>query len=383
MTEHTANSMHTDLTHWGSTAQDRPRSRESAVLIRLGVVLAALIVAVILADAAAAGSIRLLEQAGAAKDTVTLADVAELEGDEARALGNVVVLKLKKHQDRADITLAKVREVLAGAEVNWARMTLKGYTHCRVTRTASDPEVAVDQAPEPRANPREPIDAGDPEQLRALIRRQLAALTGVPEEELEISYLERDLAKLRQTRLVGRFEVEPLNPRMLGRTTLRVRRFEGLDVTESLTLTARISRRTMALVADQPVRRGRTVPAEAISLREVLIDDDRDTPLTDRALVAGQTAATDLDEGDVIYPHHLRAATLVKRGEPVKVATIAGGLVIRASAVALEDGGDGDVIEARNQGSREKLTVRVTGLREAVVIEKNSEKPGEQERVQQ
>ncbi|NBC10194.1 MAG: flagellar basal body P-ring formation protein FlgA [Planctomycetes bacterium] len=369
MNQDTLNHTPADLTRWGSTAHDRRRFGEGVKLVRLLLILVGLFAAVLLAEAAAASSIRLHEQAGATDDRVTLQQVAELEGETAKQLGDVVVLTLRPNQDTAELTLAQVREALAGAEINWARLTLRGFTTCRITRTPSEKPVTVEKEPAAAVNPSRPINADDPTKLEELIRRHLAGLLGVAAEDLVLDYRPRDLEKLRQTAVVGRFEIEPLNRAILGRTTLRIRRHEGVDVTESLLVSVQVSRRVMGLVAKQELRKGQSVPADAVALREVVVDDDRALPLTERALVAGQTAAVTLEEGEVVYPRHLRAAVLIKRGEVIKVATIAGGLVVRASAVALEDGGDGDVIAARNQNSRQRLAVRVTGPREATLIE--------------
>jgi len=382
MNPDTLNQTHADLTRWGSTAHERGRFGEGAGLVRLVLILAGLFAAVLVAEAAAAASIRLHEQAGATDDQVTLAQVAELEGQTARQLADVVVLRLRPNQDTAELTLAQVREALTGAEVNWARLTLGGFTTCRITRTPSEKPVAVQKEPEAAVNPSRPIDAEDPTKLEELIRRHLAGLLGVAAADLAIDYRPRDLEKLRQTAVVGRFEIEPLNRAILGRTTLRIRRHEGVDVTESLLVSVRVSRRVMGLVTTRELRRGQPVPADAVALREVTVDDDRAMPLTERAMVAGQTAAVTLDPGEVVYPRHLRAAVLIKRGEVIKVATIAGGLVVRASAVALEDGGDGDVIAARNQNSRNRLTVRVTGPREATLIESDSQTQEDKELAQ-
>jgi len=382
MNQDTLNQTNADLTRWGSTAHQRRGFGEGAGLVRLLLILVGLFAAVLLADAAAASSIRLHEQAGTTDDQITLAQVAELKGESAKQLGDVVVLRLRPKQDTADLTLAQVREALAGAQVNWARLTLRGFTTCRITRMPGEQPVTVEKEPAAAVNPSRPINAEDPTKLEELIRRHLAGLLGVASADLVVDYRARDLEKLRQTAVVGRFEIEPLNRAILGRTTLRIRRHEGVDVTESMLLSVKVGRRVMGLVTTRELRKGQSVPAGAVALREVVVDDDRALPLTERALVAGQTAAVTLEEGEVVYPRHLRAAVLVKRGEVIKVATIAGGLVVRASAVALEDGGDGDVIAARNQNSRKRLAVRVTGPREATLIESDPDTQEEKELAQ-
>jgi len=358
-----------DLTHWGSTTRTRSTRREGgAVLARLGLLLFGLLVAIIFAHAAAADAVRLLDAAGATGDRVTLGQVAELEGDDAKALASLVIYELGKTQDRGTVTLEHVRRVLDAADVNWARVTLKGFESCAITRIPAQKTVAEAQDKEAAANPTKPVAIDHPTGLADLIAAQLAAMADLEVDALHVEYAERDLETLAGASVAGRLEIEPTNRRVLGRTTIRVRRYEGVDLTQTLTFSAHVSRRVLALVATEPVRRGQAIDPNQVELREALIDDGHTEPITDRALVAGQTAALRIHAGEVISPRHLRPVLLVKRGQVVKVRSMAGALVVRISAVALEDGGRDEVIRVRNQSSREELSVRVTGAREAVAL---------------
>jgi len=358
-----------DLTRWGSTRRPRGgRSDGGAALARLGLLLVGLLGAIVFANVAAADQVRLLDAAGATGDRVTLAQVAELEGDAAVALGDLVVYELARTQDHGTVTLKRVRQVLDHAEVNWARLSLKGFAACAITRVPAEKPVIEAPVKPIAANPVAPVTTEQPTVLAEVITAHLAGMLGVDVDELHVEFAERDRAALAAASLDGRLEIEPTNRRVLGRSTLRVRRYEGVELTQTMVFTAHVSRRALALVATEPVRRGEPIVEAEVELREALIDDDRVEPITDRSLVAGQTAARSLDAGQVITPQHLQPVLLVKRGQVVKVRSLAGALVVRVNALALEDGGRGDVVRVRNQTSREEFIVRVTGSREAMAV---------------
>ncbi len=373
----------TDLTRWGSRDHGgKPRS-DGAALVRLLLILVGLFIAIIVADVARAGSIRLHDEAGATARQVTLGQVAELKGEDAEVLADVVVYTLAEGREHAMLTLQELRSALDAAEVNWARLSLKGFTTCKVTLIPNEKPVIVDTEPVVASNPEVSLDAEQPKGLQQIILQHFAAMLEIGADELQVEFTERDQARLRQASVIGRLEIEPLSRQLLGRTTIRVRRHEGVEVTETMTFSARISRRSMGLVLTEPVRRGQLIAAESLELREVLIDSERVDPMTERALIDGQVAAADLKAGDVLEPRHLRPMVLIKRGESIKVRSLAGGLVVRVSATALEAGGRDDVITVRNQTSRETLSVRVIGPREAVVVGEGESDPASVELARQ
>ncbi len=357
-----------DLTRWGSTCHAGRERSEGASVARLLMLMVGLLGVILVTQIAAADSIRLHEQAGATSLEVTLAQVAELEGPTAREHSDLVVYRLQAGQETGVVTLEELRAVLSAADVNWARTSLKGYKSCRLTLIPKQTPVIVDADPVVASNPEAALDSEQPIRLEQIIVRHLAAMLGVSEDSLSVVFAERDLPRLHAASLAGRLEIEPLNPQVLGRCTIRVRRHEGVEVTETLTFSAVVSKRMMGLVVTQPVRKGDPIEGGVLELREVLVNDNRSEPLTDRAMVSGQAAAFDLAAGEVLSPRHLRPVVLIKRGESIKVRSTAGGMVVRINATALEAGGRDDIITVRNQTSRQALSVQVIGPREAVVV---------------
>ncbi|MCA9261977.1 MAG: flagella basal body P-ring formation protein FlgA, partial [Planctomycetales bacterium] len=67
--------------------------------------------------------------------------------------------------------------------------------------------------------------------------------------------------------------------------------------------------------------------------------------------------------GAVVLTNQLRSPIVVRRGETVTVTARAAGIVVKTLAVARQDGGVGDLVQADTLDGdrRERLTARVTG----------------------
>ncbi|MEL7088154.1 MAG: hypothetical protein AAGL98_06875 [Planctomycetota bacterium] len=191
-----------------------------------------------------ADSIRLLQQAGVpanagGRDTaVTLADVAELEGEYAESLGDLVVGELDGNGLERSVQLATVRRVLTEARVNWADLSLRGRSVCVVSplRAASETvdvdndravttseALAIDQA-------NAGLTVGD------LIIEELVRFNDATPESLEIKFRGQnqntpgprkensggDVAWLNRSAAVGRYEIDVLSRSGLGVVPIKV-----------------------------------------------------------------------------------------------------------------------------------------------------------------
>jgi len=85
-----------------------------------------------------ADSVRLHDQAGSAGPTITLAQVAEIQGDAAQGLGSLVVGAFGENAPTLHITLASVRDALTRQQVNWGTLSLMGFNECVVHRILPD-----------------------------------------------------------------------------------------------------------------------------------------------------------------------------------------------------------------------------------------------------
>ncbi len=70
--------------------------------------------------------------------TITLTDVAELDGEYAETLGELVVGRFADGQDELTVQLATVRRVLTESQANWSDLSLRGRSRMRGDASAGD-----------------------------------------------------------------------------------------------------------------------------------------------------------------------------------------------------------------------------------------------------
>lgn len=330
------------------------------------------------ASAAHADSIRLLDQAGVpvnaggTKANVTLADVAELEGEYAESLGDLIVGQLDPRSTGLSVQLATVRRVLTEARVNWADLSLRGRSMCVVSPLggeAQDVEVdndravttleklAIDQA-------NAGLTVGD------LIIEELVRFNQADRESLEIKFRggeASDVAWLNRSAAVGRYEVDVLSRSGLGVVPLKVWRYDPAGTIETVALSAEVSRRVEAVVVLRQMRRGEAFTPENVGVRSVLLTADHGQTLDRVDLILGQSTVGALREGAVVRVGDVAPDVLVRRGQLVTVSCVSGSLVVRTVATATKDGVRGDMIALRNPETREVFYATVTGKQTASI----------------
>ncbi|MFA9479000.1 flagellar basal body P-ring formation chaperone FlgA [Phycisphaerales bacterium AB-hyl4] len=334
-----------------------------------------LIVTLLVAAPAFADAIRLQRAATVAGSDIRLADVAELTGDRAEALGDTVIASFG---ERSEITLrlADVRLALEEHDVHWGLVSLRGHADCLVRKSADRPSPG-DREPRNDAsavasNVEDEINLDTSMTLAAQIIELLEHLTGASRDELRIDFRDRDADYLNRSAITYRFELESNSSTGVGRVPVAVRQYRGDTPVEEFNLSVNVERRMLALVAQYTIGRGDAFVDGSVRVREVYVSTDRGQPLDDRRLVEGQRAAAVLREGAVVYPEHVRSPVLVRRGELVTVRALVGGLMVRTVGRATEEGAEGEVIQIRNEGSRESFFATVTGRREVLISDEDN-----------
>jgi flagellar basal body P-ring formation protein FlgA len=344
----------------------KPENTPGATLRRLLVLLlAALVMA--FGIAARADSVRLYDQVGIESQTVTLQQVAELDGPAARAFADVVLMTLEDGRGEYTVTLDAVEKALDGAGANWGLLSLRGFNTCRVTRLAVPPVPVPAQGQAVTANIETPIGLGTPLTLRALVEQHLAERVGVGSDELRITFSERDAKRLDIPILGRSVEIEPTSRNTLGRIPVVIRLYEGRSVAESITVSARAQHTLLAVVTTGPVARGEVFTRTTLQVRECVLDDNNITPVTDPSIIIGQESATSLRAGEIVAVRSVRAPIMVKRGMLVDVRCFVGGLIIRTVGHATEDGSLDDRILVRSDSTGDTFFAVVTGRQEVVV----------------
>ncbi|MEM9883380.1 MAG: flagellar basal body P-ring formation chaperone FlgA [Planctomycetota bacterium] len=325
-----------------------------------------------MANSVVADSIRLHDQAGSAATAVTLAQVAELEGEYAESLGETVVGRFGEGQTDLEVQIATLRRTLTEAGVNWADLSLRGRSVCVVTRLPGGDAASVEIDNDRAAATNHELKVADPAAsltVRDLLRQELAAYHEAESDELEIIFRggADDAAWLGRSLAVGRYDVEVGGRSGLGRVPLLIHRLDPSGTIDRVTLHADVSRRTTAVVVSRAIRRGETLTPQNVELREVWLTADHGEAIDRVDLVVGQVAAGSLRQDAILTAGDVAPDVLVRRGELVTVSCVSGGLVVRTVAQASEDGAKGEIIAVRNPETRETVYVTVTGPRRAEV----------------
>lgn len=326
------------------------------------------------ASAAMADEIRLRPEAKVAGERVTLGDVAEITGAQASHLSAVVLSDFAGKASEMTLSVDQVRDRLAEERVNLGRVTLTGPMRCRVTRaSAAIQQPVAAPAAEPvttqvLSNPREAVTLNSPQTIRDAAIDTIVKLSGFERDDLRIQFSDRD-AKLLTTPLAGqRFEFEPGSATGLGRVPLVVRKWNGEKLVDMGRLSADVSRRVLALVTVKAVSRGEAFTRDDVEVREVYLQDGKAEPLTEPEQVAGRESIAQLKVGSVVLASNVRSPVVVRRNELITVQCVAGALVIRMQARAMEDGVMDETIRLKSDKSPETFAAKVTGVRQAVVV---------------
>lgn len=370
----------TDMTESHQNSTSTPDDSRSLAMLAIAVALLLLATA-----AASAGSIQLSDEAASTGPDILLRDVATLEGDDAQALGEAVVGSFIEGDAQTILTRDAIKEALKdGHKVNWARLNFGGFAKCTVHRQGGTIDAGAnesidineieesDSATVIVANPEQPVSIELPLTIRDRVDRYLAQYTGMSADELVAEFPDRELDALAQSAVQGRWEVAPVPgvTGKLGRIPLTVRQYAHTgELLDSMRFTANVARRTQVVIIKTTVERGRMFTRDMLETREELVSDDRVSyPATAEAII-GMTASQKIRANSVINSNDIQKPVLVERGSMIHVYAIAGSLVVRDTARANEDGTNGQIIEVRNERSRDTYYVRVTGSNEGRIID--------------
>jgi len=362
-------------------------------LVRDLLLLSALALVMMVANIASGDQIRLHRESHVVGDRITLGHIAELEGQAAQALSDVVIARFKDVGPKLTVSLDGLRDTLETHNINWGRIALRGFTECTVFQKEEDdaqPEVirnnsasgpqSTTSTTAPQmvgANVENELSIETPLSLRTRLNAFLVDFVGLPADQLRITHAESDIAALDQPRY-GDFVFKPGASRgSLGRVPVSVMKVGDGSVEPFLRLSPTVERELLAVVAARKVSRGQTFTPGDLKIEQVTLTHASREPVTRTAELVGRVAGATITPGQPIMASDIRSPVLVKRGELLTVQCVVGGLVLRTTARAAEDGGQDDVITVRNLDTRERFHIRVTGRRAGVLIKPKKQSDSE------
>jgi len=347
-------------------------------LIRPLLLLLGVLVLLLAAEYAAGDSLRVHDVTGSDGPDIVLSQVAELEGDYAKQFADTVVGRFEDGEAKAVIKTSAILEAVLAEGAKLGLLDLKGYGKVTVHRTYTEPMEAEPAESEPAVanvdskrmdvgseQAAEPVTLHTPTTVRALIEQTIRERMGTEAGDLEIAFSDRDRELLRASAVAWRYEVEPVMEPALGGVTFKVYAYHGTQrVGNAQLIKAEVARRVIAVIASEPVKRGELINRRQVRLREVLIDDVRQSYLSDTSLVSGQVASTNIDAGELVTADAVRLPVAVNRRERVSVELHRRGLKIAFNGIAQDEGAVGARIEVQNPLTKEVFvaTVKRRGL---------------------
>ena len=165
---------------------------------------------------------------------------------------------------------------------------------------------------------------------------------------------------------------------MLARRIIPCLDIKDGRVVKTINVRPLVARRTLAVVAIRKIRSGEAFSRDNVATRPVLLERDRDRPVTELSGVLGKIADTSLRSGAIVLAGQVRHPLLVHRDDLVTVRCFSGGVVLKTIGRAEEDGRLGQVIQVCNERAfremgrrradrvRTTFSARVSGIRQVV-----------------
>jgi flagella basal body P-ring formation protein FlgA len=347
-----------------------------------------------------AGSIRLRKQATVETTEVRLSDVAVLSGEDTKVFADVVVGQASS-VSQISIKHTTVRAALDRQGVNWARISISGFEVCGVTvqpgsqgteedvdapQGVTNEHVASEKQDGPRgaskgskqlaSNLAGQVDLQSQVTLKEHITNWLETLVGarVSAGQIKVEFDKRDQADLNARVWQDRFVISAGGKSRIGRLLLVVERYRSNQLVETKRFMVTVSKRMLAVVAVKAIRRGETVQAGDVEIREVTIDKPGDEAIVRLSDAVGKAAVSAISQGSTLNGDDVRLPLLVHRNEVFSVRVLSGGIAIKMYCKALEDGRKGQLIQVRNVEkvkSRESFVVRVVGQSSGLLVVNN------------
>ncbi len=304
---------------------------------------------------------------------VRLADVADLNGEAAIALGDQILFQSSGLPTRpVTVNLNAVRQRLVDAGANLGLLALSGR-EC-VIRWRSGITPAETPAPGGETKPA-PADSaafasqfiGEPT-IRGVVSDYLArVLLRCDPADVQLTFRGADEHELRMSAVGYVYEIKPIASKLSPTIPLCINVFQGSAIVRTLRVTVEVAIRQRVIVVQRYVARGETVePGDVIE--EVRLTPPHLTSPPQRLEdVLGQEAHGRLVPGQILEAGDTSSKMVITRHKEVTVRARHGMFVIRMQGRALEDGRVGDLIRVQRLSDRVELTGVVGGDGEVAI----------------
>jgi len=352
-------------------------------MMTLGARILVIAVAVLALAAATHGDDIVLRSAArmpAGAEKVTLHDIAELNGEYARTLGNIEITTLAGPARVIEISVQDVRRALDAAGVHWGKTNLQGGRVVIRPRTQSSTEAPMAMQAVSLTRPEaEPRDNGkliqhrlvsefaEEPTVRGALGSYIAKGLRLPTDALQLAFDSRDRDLLDITSSQYRIEVEAVSSLRSDRIQMVVRLWTGLRIEENVSLTVLPIVRADAVVAARELGEGTKLTTSDLAIEPQWVSPSRSGWFTSIAELNDRVLDRSVRAGERLADKHIRKNIIMHRGDRVIVRCLVGGIVLSMEVEARQEGAEGDLVEFRKLGERDTFFATVTGPGEAVM----------------
>jgi flagella basal body P-ring formation protein FlgA len=299
-------------------------------------------------------------------EPITLADVADIAGDDAERLGETVIMAAPSAA-YVEVGLEAVRAALSEADVRWGRTTLRGLT-CTAIVAGIDEKAAPKKVERKAAAAPAPVKLTGPETVRFHVVRALAHLYSVETTDLRMLFEDRDDDLLNTPTNGRRVDVQPTNSAATSRVGLRVYVFAADRLVAQRTISVEVLVRRTVVTAVAPIQRRQEIGAEDVAVSEQWHAPSAAPPCAPEQAI-GSVARGRINAGQIITRAAVEAPVVVKKGDIVEVHCLSGSVHLKATrARALSAGRDGELVEFQLDGSKSTFWARMSGRGSAVLV---------------
>lgn len=325
-----------------------------------------------------AGTVRLWPRAVVVKDTVTLADVAELKGFDAeteRILRAIVVASAPAAGGSRLIHIDTVRQAFIRGGGNMAKTLIIGSTQCALRRPVNVTPIAMSATSLTSFHANSTSDStvmtpsgqsggggAAAKSMRQAIVDHFNRAYLRYKATADVIFTQAEDQLLGLTEPTYQFHIRPRTKNPVGLIQLEVDLLAGGQRIRTIPMVVQVSMNRRELVARRAINQGAVIRAGDVDISTITRTRLDRLGLIDASLVIGQRAKKFISAGTVIHADMYAAVPLVRRGELVTLTSLSRGVRIVTSVKALSDGLLGETIRVRSTDNRRLvLDARVIG----------------------
>ncbi len=323
-------------------------------------------------------------------DQVTLKDIASLSGEEAQMAGGWEITEAPTPGKQVILEQSAIQSALIRRGINASMWVFRGSVKCTISRPMparrSETLSEADFARSDRAKLKAlrtgrrfptslPAQDGlhaqstpDPDTLEGVIYQhvtaRLAGMGGRP--VIQLGADQKGLLKL--SRPTYEFAITDRGQRAVGLVPLEIAIYRQGKLEQMQSVLAEVSIARSVVVANGTINRGQTIGPNDVALCEKAFDKPNEACITDINAVIGQRAVQFVNKGEMLTGKDVEPVPLVVRNDLVTVTVHHGCVSIKAAAKAMASASYGEMVELRNEASKQSFTARVTGPKTAELV---------------